>query len=133
MRQRVARKIRCRKSLRAALIDDIIANDLQHVKRMLNSGKFAKAASASLLMTLILLLSLFSASPDLHKWLHSDAGEPGHHCVVTEFIHGKVDVAIVASVTIGFVALFGAITLLGETFVLPLADYRFSASRAPPV
>jgi hypothetical protein len=44
-----------------------------------------------------------------------------------------VDAASVSTVVVGIAVLFGGIALLAETLVLPLADYRYSPSRAPPV
>ena len=87
---------------------------------------------AALLIALVLLLSLASASPTFHTLIHADAGDAHHHCIVTEFTHGNVQLtgsAVIASVAL----LFVAIVFLSDSFVLPLADYRFSASRAPPV
>jgi hypothetical protein len=97
-----------------------------------NPGKFSRAAVASALIAFVLFLSLLAASPALHKLIHADADDADHHCAVTEFIHGQVDTAVVAPLIIGLFALFGGVALLAETFIFPLADYRFSASRAPP-
>jgi len=101
--------------------------------RTLSPGKFAKAALASLLVGFVLLLSVVSVSPAIHHFIHADAGDPDHHCAVTEFIKGQVESAAVAPLIFGLITLFGGIVLLSETFLCPLADYRFSPSRAPPV
>jgi hypothetical protein len=98
-----------------------------------NPGKFAQAALASLLIALVLLISVVAASPSLHELIHADAGDANHHCAATEFIKGQVDSVAVAPLILGLVILFGGVSLLAETFLWPLADYRFSASRAPPV
>ena len=99
----------------------------------MNPGKFARVASGLLLVSLVLFISLLSASPAAHKFVHADSGEAQHHCIVTEFIKGQVHSADVAPMVVGLVVLFGGVVLLSETLVFPLADYRFSASRAPPV
>ena len=121
------------KKLAIGLVMCLLANDLQPVKRLLNPGKVAGTASGLFLVSLILFLSLLSASPALHKLIHSDADEADHHCAVTEFVHGKVDSSVVAPIIVAFVSFLAVATLLREIFVFPLTDYRFSASRAPPV
>ena len=54
-----------------------------------------QAVIASLLAGLVLLLNAMAASPSLHEWFHSDAGESGHQCAVTVFAHGQVDLHVV--------------------------------------
>jgi len=96
------------------------------------SGQSAKAASALLLSALIILLSLLGASPALHKLIHADADSADHSCAITLFARGQVDAAMAAPMAAGLIMLFGGIALLSETFQFPLANYRFSRSRAPP-
>ncbi|MDB6023662.1 MAG: hypothetical protein JWQ04_3519 [Pedosphaera sp.] len=88
---------------------------------------------AFLLSGLVLFVSLLSASPAVHKFLHPDADAPGHQCSVTLFAKGLVAAPDVAPIFVGAVILFGGIALLAESFVFLLADYRFSRGRAPPV
>ena len=94
--------------------------------------KVAKPALGGLLVLLLLLLSALSASPTLHQKLHADAGATDHSCVITLFAKGQITPAPAALILAAFVSLAGAIALLAETLLLPSADYRFSASRAPP-
>jgi hypothetical protein len=94
--------------------------------------KTAKPALAGLLGLLLLLLSTLAASPDLHQRLHADSNSPDHNCAITLFAKGQINAAPAAAVLVGFVSLAGALVLLAETLLLPSADYRFSASRAPP-
>ncbi len=102
------------------------------MKRILKLRSFAARASALCLLVSVLGLSLLASSPALHKALHPDADSADHHCAITLFARGQVTSANVAPLLAVFVMLFGGVSLLAETFLLPLADYRFSASRAPP-
>jgi hypothetical protein len=92
----------------------------------------AKSAFAGFLVFLLLGLAALAASPGLHELIHSDAGASDHHCAVTLFAGGQIDSASAPVLAAAVVALFGALILLPETFVLPSADYRYSSSRAPP-
>ena len=92
----------------------------------------ASRALALLLTASVLSLSLISSSPALHKLLHADAAAADHQCAVTLFSHGQVTSAEAAPILIALVVLFGGVALLSASLPLPVADYRFSASRAPP-
>jgi hypothetical protein len=37
----------------------------------------------------VLWVAALSASPDLHEWVHPDAGDPDHDCAVTLFSSGQ--------------------------------------------
>ena len=67
------------------------ANALQHAKHIIRTS--GKPALSVLLMALVLLLNALAASETLHKLIHHDADEAGHHCAVTLFAHGQVDSA----------------------------------------
>lgn len=59
-------------------------------------------------IVLVLLLAVLAASPQLHAWLHGDAGEADHECAVTLFQHGAdavVEVLAVAATAWTVVAL----------------------------
>ncbi len=92
----------------------------------------ARPALAGLMAVFLVFISTLAASPSLHQLIHSDAGAPGHQCVVTLFSRGQVNAASTASIIIVAAAIFGGTVLLAETLVLPSANYRFSSSRAPP-
>ncbi|HEU6449477.1 MAG TPA: hypothetical protein VFV23_13675 [Verrucomicrobiae bacterium] len=66
-----------------------IANDLQIRNRLFNP--LSKAAVATLLAGMVLLLDAMAACPALHELLHHDCDDHEHHCAVTMFAHGKVD------------------------------------------
>ena len=71
----------------------IIANELRHVKRHpLVLGRSAVAVSLVLLLWLQLAMA---ASETLHKFIHTDADQPGHECAVTLFAHGQVETTTV--------------------------------------
>ncbi len=91
-----------------------------------------KLAGALFLSSLILFLSLLAVSPGLHKLIHAEAAAADHNCAVTLFAKGHVATSTVALIVVGLMLFTGGIPLLSETFVLPLANYRFSSSRAPP-
>jgi hypothetical protein len=110
----------------------LIANGFHLVKKLFK-GKSVRSGTVSLLIGLILLLSALAASPQLHKLVHADADCADHNCVVTLFAAGHFAAADTAVVVVGIALLFGAVALLTETFLLPVAEYRFSPSRAPPI
>jgi hypothetical protein len=110
----------------------LIANDLQYVSNHLKQSKPAKAAVGLLGIGLILFLSVFGASPSLHKLIHAEADAPDHHCAITYFAQGQVTPAAAAQTLAVVIVLFGGVALLAETFALPTVDYCFSSSRAPP-
>ena len=53
---------------------------------------FGKAALAALLVALLFLSALASASPSLHDWLHKDHHAASHYCLVTALEHGQTHV-----------------------------------------
>jgi hypothetical protein len=102
------------------------------VRKYFKQNKCGGMASAFLLASLVLFLSLAGASTALHQIIHPDATAPGHSCVITLFAEGQVDAASAVPVLAVFILVFARVTLLPDTFLLPSADYRYSASRAPP-
>jgi hypothetical protein len=103
------------------------------VNPILKQNQFAKRTSALFFAAAVIFLSLVGSSPALHKLIHSDAGAPDHNCAITLFSHGQIVTADSAPILAVVILLFGTVTLLAETFVISPADYRYSASRAPPV
>src|SRR6059036_1037354 len=55
-----------------------------------------KPVLAGVLMLLLFLSAMASASPALHHLLHKDHQTPSHYCLVTTLEHGQTDVASVA-------------------------------------
>jgi len=81
---------------------------------------------------LVLFVSLLASSPGLHQAVHADADSPNHQCAVTLFAHGQLAPAPDSQVLVAVAVLFAVLVLLPRSFLPPSADYRFSASRAPP-
>ncbi|MDB6015607.1 MAG: hypothetical protein JWR19_96 [Pedosphaera sp.] len=114
------------------VVECLIASKFSEVRKFFNQSKFGKAASAALLACLVLFISTLAASSSLHKFIHADAGDSDHHCVITLFQQGQVNSVVGMPILAGIITLFGGIALLAETFLLTSTDYRFSPSRAPP-
>ena len=83
-------------------------------------------------VALVLLLSVLAASPGLHAWLHGNAGETDHECVITLFQHGVV--ATTAEVVLVFVALVLLAWIAAAPSALCLAPPRYwlPPGHAPP-
>jgi hypothetical protein len=103
------------------------------VNKIFQPGKIARPASGFVLTALVLFLSFVGASPQLHRLIHPDADSAEHSCAITLFAHGQVAAANVSVAIVVLAVLFGGVALLAETLLLPLADYHYSPSRAPPV
>jgi hypothetical protein len=96
-------------------------------------GGPSRRVCAALGLALFLTLLLFTSSEALHKLIHSDADSPAHHCAVTLFLHGQVNASETFSPPLAFIAaLFFFLPPLPSA-VFSSFDYRFSASRAPPL
>lgn len=81
---------------------------------------------------LVLALSVLAASPQLHEWLHPDAGQPDHECAITLFHHGVAqavtEIALVV-VPMRWIARLGTLPA-GPNLIGP--RFRLSPGRAPP-
>src|SRR5271155_3289221 len=53
--------------------------------------KLVRIPSGILCISMVLLLNLIAAWPELHELIHHDANESGHECAVTMLAHGQVD------------------------------------------
>jgi hypothetical protein len=69
----------------------------------LQSLRIRQALTALLLFHVFALVAL-AASPQMHHWVHPDAGSDGHECAVTLFLHGAADGAPAVLVVIVFIA-----------------------------
>ena len=85
-----------------------------------------------MLTGLVLLLNAMAASPSLHEWFHSDAGESGHQCAVTLFAHGQVDSAAVDVFVAAPPILVADLPALEISTFSPAIEH-LPAGRAPPV
>jgi hypothetical protein len=83
-------------------------------------------------VALVLLLSVLAANPELHAWLHRNAGQADHECVITLYQHGveaaTVGVALVVAAWV-FLA-WAAIAPPMQAF--PRARYWLPPALAPP-
>lgn len=87
---------------------------------------------ASLLVGLVLLLDAMAACPSLHELIHHDADQPGHHCAVTMFSHGKVDSVSVEVVAPPPTASFECLPLTYNS-VFSVSMATLPPGRAPPI
>lgn len=83
-------------------------------------------------MSLVLFLNLLAASPLLHECFHADAGKVEHHCAVTLFAHGQVDLAA-GDVPVSAPLVFAVALPPVEFSVFTPAIENLPAGRAPPV
>ena len=81
---------------------------------------------------LLIFCSTLASSPSLHRSLHSDANNPGHNCLITQFTEGHLDWVAAPVVQAEPDFYFGGAELLSSTVAIPATDYLFSSSRAPP-
>ena len=91
-----------------------------------------QAVIASVLTGIVLLLNAMAASPTLHEWFHSDAGNAQHQCAVTLFAHGQVDSAAADVPVLALLALVETVPSV-EILVFSPAIESLPAGRAPPV
>ena len=91
-----------------------------------------QAVTALLLASLVLLLDAMAACPQLHEWLHADAGQTSHQCAATLFAHGQMDAA---AVDISVVAPSAALEIISQFYfsVFSPAIENLPAGRAPPI
>jgi hypothetical protein len=84
---------------------------------------------------LVLWLGTFSlvVFPQLHRWLHEDAGSPNHTCLVSQLRHNPSLVGLAAPVAPAPVVAYAAALPLPNFQVIPIGDYRLTPSRAPPL
>jgi len=94
--------------------------------------KHARISLGILSVSLVLFLNLLAASPLVHEWFHADAGKVEHHCAVTLFAHGQVDVAGV-DVLVPAPLVFAVALPQVKFSVFTPAIENLPAGRAPPV
>ena len=93
---------------------------------------FGKPALAGLLVFLLLLSALASASPALHHWLHHDHQSPSHYCLVTALEHGQTEVVSASIAPAPVVDGFSITALPCESFFIS-HDLTLHPERGPPV
>jgi hypothetical protein len=105
-----------------------IGNIMKKVR--LNTFRRLSAAAS---LALFLLLVIFSSSEQLHKLIHPDADSPGHQCAITMLAQGQVNAPTSSLVVVAFVSALLFVLPPLRTSAVSAFDYRFSASRAPPL
>lgn len=106
-----------------------------HMNSLATSGRRGKAGTfaAALMLALWLGTFLLAAAPPLHRLLHKDAEDAGHHCVVT-LVQQHLLLASPAPVIAPSVPTeSGEEVRCAEFQSVPACDYRLSPSRAPPL
>ncbi|MEO5803148.1 MAG: hypothetical protein ABIR24_06430 [Verrucomicrobiota bacterium] len=86
-----------------------------------------------MLIALLAMASLSSASSAFHQWLHHDASQPDHQCAITLLEKHQILSSDVCSVLVLSDSGLILASLPAQTIVLPAADYCLPPSRAPPV
>jgi len=101
------------------------------MKKLFRSGsRPARLVAAAMILLLLSILAL-AASPALHEWIHPDAKDVHHDCVVTTLAHGQVDAPacdVSAPVSNPCFELVSPVTALFSCPILEL----FPPGRAPP-
>ena len=80
----------------------------------------------------MLLLSVLAVSPGLHAWLHSNAGETDHECVITLFQHGVVAAAAEVALVVVALVLLARVAAAPAALYIALPRYWLPPGHAPP-
>jgi hypothetical protein len=62
-----------------------------------------KTVVACTLLAHVLAIAALAANPQLHEWIHSEAGHQGHVCAITLFADGACDSMCSAPILVGLV------------------------------
>ena len=83
-------------------------------------------------VALVLALAAAAASPQLHAWLHPDAGQADHECAITLYLHGGIEpTAEFILVAVALVLVAGLDLVRLDPDFVP-TRHRLSLERAPP-
>jgi hypothetical protein len=83
-------------------------------------------------VALVLLLSVLAASPGLHAWLHSNAGETDHECIITLYQHGVVTAAAEVALVVVALVLLAWVSAAPPALHLASPRYWLPPGQAPP-
>lgn len=104
---------------------------MRRIRKVFSSGSLpAKVVAAGMILLFLSIVAL-AASPALHEWIHSDAKDVDHHCVITALAHGQLDASacdVSAPVPNCCFELASPVTAL---FSCPILEF-FPPGRAPP-
>jgi hypothetical protein len=99
--------------------------------RCADFGRAARASTALVAITVVLLMTCFAASPSLHQHLHRNGNSPDHFCAIFAFaketLSGTARISVVKTTEV-----LAANNLRAEPPLTSLFDYFFSPGRAPP-
>jgi hypothetical protein len=90
----------------------------------------ARLVVAGLLGAQIAILAM-AASPSLHHWLHHDAGDSDHHCVVTAIANGQLDLAVAGILSVVLIAAKSDARRTFEPVAQPCSGF-YVLEHAPP-
>ncbi|HWV98930.1 MAG TPA: hypothetical protein VNZ64_04475 [Candidatus Acidoferrum sp.] len=89
-------------------------------------------AAVALMLLLWLGLCALEVSPDLHHFIHQDAQNPAHNCLVTQLQQHSVLSGFVPAAAPAPPAVTRTLFSGGDFQFCPSFDYRLTPSRAPP-
>src|SRR4051794_11594783 len=92
---------------------------------------FGKPVLAGVLVLLLFVSAVASASPSLHHWLHADHQTPSHYCLITLLEHGQTDVVSVWVAVAPVPAAIPVAVLLNQSFFIS-HDLTLHPERGPP-
>ena len=95
-------------------------------------GRLGRLAAAMVLLLLWLVTVAVVASPRLHGFLHADAQQANHACLITQLQHPTILAAVAAISAPPAPPTSGAVIECGSVQFPSSWDYRLSPCRAPP-
>jgi hypothetical protein len=102
-------------------------------RKFSGSGGILRSGLIAVLVSLILLIPVLSASPVLHSLIHSDASSPDHHCAITLFAKGHVSSTLLPPIAASFVPRLTETYPLEPSVACSVFDVQLAPSRGPPV
>jgi len=103
---------------------------LSSISRHLRNGRFA---AVSLMLLLWVGLCALEVSPELHRFIHRDAQNPAHNCLVTQLQKHSVLGGFAPALAPAPPADPNLLVFEGGSRCYSNFDYRLSPSRAPPL
>lgn len=77
-------------------------------------------------------IGLVAVSPQLHQWVHPDAGSGTHRCVAIQLNKGPLFVGLPVVSAPAPVSICAEVPSFEEFHYLPTADHWLCSSRGPP-
>jgi hypothetical protein len=106
---------------------------LQPERKIFRAAQIGKIALAAFLIVTFLASLLLAASPSLHEKLHPNASEASHQCVITTFQQHQLLASNPTPILVELNSGFALLCPITEFIAPDETNFRFSASRAPPV